>query len=41
VTADWDGVSVDVVGRDEPIRLKRANGRPQEVVDADALERES
>jgi hypothetical protein len=41
VTADWDGVSVDVVSREELIRLKRASGRPQDLVDADALERDS
>lgn len=32
-----DGTSVDVVGREELIRLKRASGRPQDFVDADLL----
>ncbi|MFI5309278.1 MAG: hypothetical protein ACHQ53_18120 [Polyangiales bacterium] len=38
VTADWDGVRVDVVGRDDLISLKRESGRPQDLLDADALE---
>jgi hypothetical protein len=38
VTADWDGVQVDVVGRDDLITLKRASGRPRDLLDADALE---
>jgi hypothetical protein len=38
VTADWDGVLVSVVSHDDLIRLKRASGRPQDLVDADALE---
>lgn len=31
-------VCVDVVGRTELIRLKRASGRPQDLIDADKLE---
>jgi hypothetical protein len=37
-TADWDGVPVSLVGRAELIRLKRASGRPQDLVDAASLE---
>ena len=33
-----EGVVVRVVGRRELIRLKRASGRPQDLVDADTLE---
>jgi len=36
--ADWDGVDVSVVSRGDLIRLKRASGRPQDLLDADALE---
>ncbi|MHB1843836.1 MAG: DUF6036 family nucleotidyltransferase [Deltaproteobacteria bacterium] len=36
--ASWDGVAVSVVGLDDLIALKRASGRPQDLVDADALE---
>lgn len=32
-----DGTMVEVVGRGELIRLKRASGRPQDCVDADLL----
>ncbi|MBK6923420.1 MAG: hypothetical protein IPH07_38895 [Deltaproteobacteria bacterium] len=32
-----DGTMVEVVGREELIRLKRASGRPQDCVDADLL----
>jgi hypothetical protein len=38
VTSDWDGVRVFVVSRDELVALKRASGRPQDIVDADTLE---
>jgi hypothetical protein len=34
-----DGVEVSVIGRQELIRNKRATGRPQDLVDADLLER--
>jgi hypothetical protein len=33
-----DGTVVAVVGREELIRLKRASGRPQDLLDADLLE---
>lgn len=37
-TAHWDGVEVTVVGRAELIALKRASGRPQDLVDIEMLE---
>lgn len=36
--ADWDGIDVSIVSRDELIRLKRASGRPQDLLDAAMLE---
>jgi hypothetical protein len=38
ITSDWDGVQVFVVSRRELVALKRASGRPQDIVDADSLE---
>jgi hypothetical protein len=38
VASEWGGVPVSVVGADDLLRLKRASGRPQDLVDADALE---
>lgn len=38
VLADWDGVEASIVDRGELILLKRASGRPQDILDADALE---
>ncbi len=38
---DVGGVTALVVGREELVKLKRASGRPQDLVDADALERGS
>lgn len=38
VTADWDGVRVNVAGREELIRNKRSTGRPQDAADASVLE---
>jgi hypothetical protein len=38
VIADWDGVQVNVVNRHDLIALKRASGRPQDLLDAAALE---
>ena len=35
----WDGVNVSLVGRQDLIARKRASGRPQDLVDADMLER--
>jgi hypothetical protein len=35
----WDGVNVSLVSRLDLIALKRASGRPQDLVDADMLER--
>jgi hypothetical protein len=40
VIATWDGLQVDVVSRGELIALKRASGRPQDLLDATALEEE-
>jgi hypothetical protein len=40
VLTDWEGVQVSVVARKELIALKRASGRPQDLIDADLLERE-
>jgi hypothetical protein len=40
VTSDWEGVRVSVVARKELIALKRASGRPQDLLDADLLERD-
>jgi hypothetical protein len=34
----WDGVRVSIVGREDLVVLKRASGRPQDLVDADAIE---
>ena len=33
-----EGVTVPIVSRDELSRLKRASGRPQDLIDADALD---
>ncbi|MFO0634964.1 MAG: hypothetical protein U0168_19140 [Nannocystaceae bacterium] len=38
VRVEIAGVAVDVVSRDELIRLKRASGRPQDLFDAASLE---
>ncbi len=35
---DWQGVAVSLVSREDLIRLKRASGRPQDLVDAELLE---
>ena len=37
----WDGVQVRIVGREDLIALKRASARPQDLVDATALEDQS
>lgn len=37
VSAQWDGVPVSLVSHDELIELKRASGRPQDLVDVDQL----
>ncbi len=39
VQADLDGLQVSMIGRAELIRNKRATGRPQDLADADRLER--
>ena len=39
MTIRIDGITVSLVGREELIRLKRASGRPQDLVDADKLQR--
>ncbi len=38
VSASWDGVPVTVIALDDLIQLKRASGRPQDLVDVDTLE---
>jgi hypothetical protein len=39
VVANWDGVQANIVGCADLIKLKRASGRSQDLVDADQLER--
>lgn len=39
VSASLDGAAVWMIGREDLIRNKRAIGRPQDIADADALER--
>ncbi len=34
----WQGVAVNLVGKDDLVRLKRASGRPQDLIDAELLE---
>ena len=37
VTTSWDGVSVSVISKDDLIAIKRASGRPQDLLDVAAL----
>ena len=39
VDVEWDGVPVTVIGLDDLIVSKRAAGRPQDLLDAEELER--
>jgi hypothetical protein len=39
IDARWHGVAVSVIGRSDLIAAKRAAGRPQDLVDADLLEK--
>lgn len=39
VLADYGGERIAVIGRRHLVTNKRANGRPQDLVDADLLER--
>jgi hypothetical protein len=38
VDTAWDGVRVSIVGKEDLVALKRASGRPQDLVDADEVE---
>lgn len=38
VEVDFDGLSVPFIGKEDLIVAKRASGRPQDLIDADALE---
>ncbi len=38
VRTSWDGVSVSVISRADLITIKRASGRPQDLLDVEALE---
>ena len=37
VCASWEGVSVFVISKDDLIAIKRASGRPQDLLDVEAL----
>jgi hypothetical protein len=37
VSASWDGVSVSIIGKDDLIAIKRACGRPQDLLDVEVL----
>jgi hypothetical protein len=37
VRTSWDGVSVSVISKDDLIAIKRASGRPQDLLDVEAL----
>jgi hypothetical protein len=41
VEAIWDGLPASIVNRDDLIVLKRASGRPQDLLDADVLAKPS
>ena len=38
VATQWEGVAVTVIAADDLLRLKRASGRPQDLLDAELLE---
>jgi hypothetical protein len=38
ILATWDGVPVSIISRDDLLVIKRACGRPQDLVDIEALE---
>ena len=40
VEVDFDGLSVSFISKEDLIKAKRAAGRPQDLIDADALEGE-
>ncbi len=41
VCASWDGLSVSIISRDDLIAIKRASGRPQDLLDVEALAKSS
>jgi hypothetical protein len=38
VCTSWDGVAVSVIGKADLVAIKRASGRPQDLLDVEALE---
>jgi hypothetical protein len=38
VHASWDGVSVSIIGKEDLVAIKRASGRPQDLLDVQMLE---
>lgn len=41
VSADWDGVAVSIIGKEDLIAIKRASGRPQDMLDVESLSESS
>jgi hypothetical protein len=38
VRASWDGIPVSVIGKEDLVAIKRASGRPQDLLDVQMLE---